>query len=490
MKLYRYILIFLTVTITAIPIFMNLDHLSIRLFDEARPAINAYEMQKNGNLLVTHFHGEPDMWNTKPPLMVWLQATAMKLFGVSEWSVRLPAAIAGFLACLLLLGFILRYFKNHLWAITSMLILVTSFGYMVSHGIRTGDYDAMLTLFITGYGLSFFLYLENSNRKHLYLTFILLGFAVFTKGIAGLLMVPGLFLYALLRGKVMILLRNRHFYLGFLLFVLISGWFYFAREMIQPGYFHTVMENELGGRFLATLEQEDKGFWYYLTTLRKHHYKEWFPFLFPAFIIGLITPDRKMRRLVAFSLLLAVTYFFVISSGKTRHYWYLMPVYPFLAVIIAAGISNVISWILKLRVFNRQAWQMFIPALLLILIFYEPYRIIFMKSYSPAENDWEKERYHITYYLREALAGEHDLQNVTFAASDYRANSWFYIHLLNDKGYNLNIVKTYFEGDYIGKVLAFQPEVKQFLEEKYTFEVLDQKHNVKLYRINGEKESP
>ena len=42
------------------PIFGHLDTLPIPISDESRLAINAYEMLKNKNYLVTHFEGKPD----------------------------------------------------------------------------------------------------------------------------------------------------------------------------------------------------------------------------------------------------------------------------------------------------------------------------------------------------------------------------------------------------------------------------------------------
>ena len=41
------------------PIFGDLDTLPIRISDESRLAINAYEMLQNKNYLVTHFEGKP-----------------------------------------------------------------------------------------------------------------------------------------------------------------------------------------------------------------------------------------------------------------------------------------------------------------------------------------------------------------------------------------------------------------------------------------------
>ena len=62
-----------------VPIFGHLNTLPIRIWDESRLATNAYEMLKNGNFIVTYFDGKPDMWNTKPPLLIWLDVLFMKI---------------------------------------------------------------------------------------------------------------------------------------------------------------------------------------------------------------------------------------------------------------------------------------------------------------------------------------------------------------------------------------------------------------------------
>src|SRR5210317_710109 len=95
-----------------IPIFGYLSVFPIRLFDESRLAINAYEMLKNSDFIVTHYKGNPDMFNTRPPLMIWLQVLSMKFIGVNELSVRLPAAFATLFTCIVLLIFSLKYFKD------------------------------------------------------------------------------------------------------------------------------------------------------------------------------------------------------------------------------------------------------------------------------------------------------------------------------------------------------------------------------------------
>src|SRR3954469_2587339 len=66
----------------------------LQLWDESRVAVNALEMFLSGPTLVTTYGFAPDLWNTKPPLLVWLMTGSMTLFGPSEWAVRVPSAVA------------------------------------------------------------------------------------------------------------------------------------------------------------------------------------------------------------------------------------------------------------------------------------------------------------------------------------------------------------------------------------------------------------
>ncbi|HRH84480.1 MAG TPA: glycosyltransferase family 39 protein, partial [Bacteroidia bacterium] len=142
------------------PLFLHLQKESVFLWDESRLAWNAIEMSKNNNFIVTYFEGKPDLWNTKPPLLVALQALNIKVLGVNELALRLPSAIAAFITCIVLFYFLKKQ-TNQMWlGFFAAMILVTSQGYVNYHCSRTGDYDSLLILFTTLFCLSFFNYLH------------------------------------------------------------------------------------------------------------------------------------------------------------------------------------------------------------------------------------------------------------------------------------------------------------------------------------------
>jgi hypothetical protein len=74
--------------------FIDLRPVPIVLWDESRLAVNALEMHLRGLSLVTTYEFSPDLWNTKPPLLIWLMQPGMAAFGPSEWTVRLPSLAA------------------------------------------------------------------------------------------------------------------------------------------------------------------------------------------------------------------------------------------------------------------------------------------------------------------------------------------------------------------------------------------------------------
>jgi len=61
--------------------------------DEGRYAEIAREMVETGNWLVPHIWYVPHL--DKPPFTYWAVAASLSVFGVNEWAVRLPLALAG-----------------------------------------------------------------------------------------------------------------------------------------------------------------------------------------------------------------------------------------------------------------------------------------------------------------------------------------------------------------------------------------------------------
>ncbi len=468
--------------VVSIPLFINLGKPVVRIFDESRLAVSAYEMQRNGHLLVKYYEGNPDRWSTKPPLLTWIQAGLIKVMGPNERAIRLPSALAALITLLAILLFSVRILKSPFFGLIWAFVLVTSRGYVSLHGTRTGDYDAMLTLFMTLAWLFFFLYAESRDKKYIYFASIALSFAVLTKGIAGMLFLPGLLIFILFIPSGIKILLNRHVLLAAGLFLLLVGGYYISAEVSLPGYLKNVWDNEIGGRYLKTLEQHDEPFFYYLKQLYHRRLNTWFWALVPGLIVIFFTNDHKLRRLNLSAFILAFTFFLIISFSGTKLAWYDLPMYPLLALFVANFIHFTFTLLEKLYISFRFRSLILLPYILLVLIYFTPYRMIINKTVFAEEKGSDLKDHRIAYVLREGVAGKRNLDQYFIAHKGYNSHVLYYMEILRDIGQNINF-KDWKQLAPADKVIAHQPEVKDYIESNFRFKTLEVQDNVVIYQI-------
>lgn len=468
----------LLLCLISIPIFAQLGTFPLRIWDEARLADNAYEMYHNGNLITTYAEGTPDLWNTKPPLMIWLQTLSMKVFGINEFAIRFPSALTALLTCAALLIFSVRYVGSFWFGFITVLVLMTSQGYVGEHAIRTGDYDALLTLFTTVSCLSFFAFTETYKNKYLYLFFLFMALAILTKSIVGLMFLPAIFVYVLFRRQLIAILKNPHFYFGLLVFVVITIGYYLLREFDNPGYINAVFENELDGRYLKTVDAESFPFRYYFDTIGKVRFTNWILILPCGALLGLLSKNSKIWRVSLFSLLVSIFFYFIISCGDTKHLWYDVPMYPFLSILVAIFIFYIFDLFTNIHCFSQNLKYHIIPFIFLFLIFITPYSETVKRITTPFEDMYGI--YSMGYYLRDIK--EKPNENINICYDGHFVQNLFYLNILQKKGFD--ICRTDWKSLKVEDVvIANQDEVKDYIERNYNFEILEEFYNLKKYRI-------
>lgn len=147
--------------------------------DETEYAQSVIEMQQKNEWLIPTLEGQPFL--EKPILMFWFVRISHLLFGVNEFSSRLPSAFFGTLTC------VAAYFLGmSLWGrktgLLSALILSSSF-------LFVGGYRLLLTdpffVFFTVLSFVFYVYsFQKPDRKKLFLilSYAIMGLAVLSKG--------------------------------------------------------------------------------------------------------------------------------------------------------------------------------------------------------------------------------------------------------------------------------------------------------------------
>jgi 4-amino-4-deoxy-L-arabinose transferase-like glycosyltransferase len=420
----------LLVLLAAFPLYYELGRNPVQLWDESRVAVNAVEMAQNGHWLVPHFDGMPDHWNTKPPLLIWLEALSFRAFGYSTWALRLPTLLASLGTVLLLFKFAQRVLQRPLAGLLGVIVLVTCSGYVRLHVARTGDYDTLLTFWQVLLWTSFFQYLETGTRHHLlWLSFALVA-ATLTKGPAGLLGLPGLLAYAIGRGRLWWLVRQPGVYVAAGSWLLVISSYFLLRERLDPGYWQAVQANDLGGRYLTVIEGHGSDWNYYLDNIQYHFFIQWLWALVPALVICWLQPPGLVRRAAGLLTVFVIGWLVVISSSKSKLEWYDAPIYPALALLVGLGLSILYQDLVRLylpRSSQRGVWVM--KLFLFISIFYTGYYTIVHQLIDERHSDYGAGADgHLGRYITELMHVRPELDNVTLLTNSegYRAVLKYY----------------------------------------------------------------
>ncbi len=337
----------LLLLLTLFSVFTDLGGLTLRPWDEARLAINAWEMSQTGNWIVTTFGFEPDLWNTKPPLLIWLQAGLIRLIGPTEWAIRLPSAVATVGTLMLIYSFLAKFMRRPLAGFLAGSVLTSALGFLGEHHAHTGDYDALLTFCEVSMGLSLLLVLETGRSRWWVGVGLGLAAATLTKGVAALLPLPGLALYILAQRRGRRLLLRPGLWLVALGWLAVAAGWYLLRERTLPGYWAAVNLNELGGRFGTALESNAGPWYFYLASLAESKFLPWIyllPFVIP---FALRHPEARTRRVAWFAFSWAAGMLLVLSMAKTKVAWYFVPALPWLAILAAIGAPRLATWLLN-----------------------------------------------------------------------------------------------------------------------------------------------
>lgn len=164
--------------LSAILFFSFLGSRGLNEPDEGRYAEIGREMAVTGEWLIPHLNGFEHF--QKPPLLYWLTATSIRLFGANEWAARLPSALAA-LASVLLTAWIAGRLFGQARSFWAGLILLSCTGFFLLARLLTPD--MLLTGCILGSITCFLRFAGDGGRLRWgYLFFASLGIGFLAKG--------------------------------------------------------------------------------------------------------------------------------------------------------------------------------------------------------------------------------------------------------------------------------------------------------------------
>ena len=304
--------------------------------DETRYAEIPREMISSGNWITPALDGMP--YYEKPVMGYWLNALSMLSFGENEFAVRLPTALAAGISALLVFLFAQRYTQDRLKAVSAAAVYLTFI--MV---FLTGIFnvlDSMFSCAVTASLCFFFFAYDMDEKKKLKSLFLILagasaGAAFLTKGFLGLAL-PALVIAPFLlwekKWKELFILP----WLPALGAIAIAVPWSIAVHYKDPEFWRYFFWVEHVQRFMKAGEyQHSKSFVYYIPFLLGGALP-WI-FLAPA-AFSLFRLDSLKNRTVRYCLCWLVLPFLFFSASSGKLATYILPCFPPLAVLTAAGL--------------------------------------------------------------------------------------------------------------------------------------------------------
>ncbi|MBE8969513.1 glycosyltransferase family 39 protein [Nostocales cyanobacterium LEGE 12452] len=275
--------------------------------------------------------GEP--YHNKPPLMHLLIAWTYSIAGVNEWTTRLPGAVLTALGVplLYLVGCLL--FNQSLPALFSALVYLTMLP-VVRHGRLAMLDGTTITFFLL---LLFCLLKARQNRQYALGVGFCLGLITLTKGMIVLPLgaIACLFLIA---DRQFALLTSPYLLVGiFLGNAPAIAWFAAQWQHYGETFFQVNFQTQTFDRLTQSVEGHSGPPWYYLLELIKYSFP-WLLFLPEGFYLAWKKRHTSWGSLIIIG---TIIYFGTISLMRTKLPWYVMPVYPFLALAIGAKLSEI-----------------------------------------------------------------------------------------------------------------------------------------------------
>ncbi|MEK6300074.1 MAG: glycosyltransferase family 39 protein [Acidobacteriota bacterium] len=300
-------------------------------------------------------HANKIRYLEKAPLMYWSVAAFYKVLGVSEFSSRLPIALAalGLMLATMMLG---RFAFGEKAGFYAALAIGSCVGIFLFTRVLWPD--VLLTLFVT---MAFYCFLraidEEGKSRFAYGIYIFGALGVLTKGLIGAAF-PAIIIgaYLLITGDTRRLLRLKLFTGALLFFVIAAPW-HIAAGLANPGSLMTGTPAAGQGRGF---------FWFYfmnehfLRYIGKRYPADYdtvplplffvlhLVWLFPwSFFLPLVIRDmprrvRSLDREQKLSLFMAVWAVLIILffSFSTTQEYYTMPAYPAFAILIGRAIAR------------------------------------------------------------------------------------------------------------------------------------------------------
>ncbi len=152
--------------------------------DASQYASISREMLKNNSFLQVFDLGNDYL--DKPPMLFWLSAISMKIFGVHDWAYRLPSFLFALLAVYSTYRLAFLFYRKEIAQLSALVLAASQALFLITHDVRT---DTMLMGWVTLSLWQMAAWYATGKWKYFIIAFISIACGMMTKGPIAL-MVP------------------------------------------------------------------------------------------------------------------------------------------------------------------------------------------------------------------------------------------------------------------------------------------------------------
>jgi len=303
--------------------------------DEGRYVEIPREMTVTGDYVTPRLNGVK--YFEKPVLFYWLQAGAIKVFGISEWAMRLWPATFALIGCLAVYVAGRKLYDRRTGLIAAVVLATAPLHYFLGRAVTLDmAVSALLAVALFAFLLGTREPPGSARRNYFWTFYACAALATLTKGLIGMV-IPALVIGAwILILNEWRLLKSIYLPSGLALFLLIAAPWHIAAARANPEFAHFYFIHEHFQRYLTKVHGRYEPAWFFIPVLLAGFYP-WTAYLTQAVVKSWPASwqARHENREGLFLLLWAGLVFAFFSFSDSKLIPYIVPILPPLALLVA-----------------------------------------------------------------------------------------------------------------------------------------------------------
>lgn len=323
----------------------------LALPDEGRYTGVAWEMVRSGHWLTPTLDGLP--YFHKPPLLYWLTALSIKLFGTAEFSLRLPSILGAMLAAGSGFRLLLRWvgLREARWYLLAMATMPLFYG-----GSQYANHDMLVAgLISAAIALAADALLAHDHgqpwKRSMLLAWSAMALGLLSKGLIGIVLPSGVIGLWLLMQRRWQWLGKLLWWPGPLLFTAIAAPWFVLMQQKFPQFFHYFFIHQHFERFAERSFNNVQPFWFYPAVLALLCLP-WSPLLLARWKLPAGGTTRTALRRLQWTWTAVIVLFFSLPASKLVGY--VLPAVPAVGMLVAE--------VLNARATSRNACRVAVAA--------------------------------------------------------------------------------------------------------------------------------